>query len=181
MNFRADCQDNGLDSSEKLKYGLGAIEFLAKNGNYSDDFKDEANNLSKHSTSYLIHEYFEDNNRPFYFYEFNNLLKKHNLNYITDTGYYSIGMSVSNDTYAAICKETNDDFILNQQYLDFITNKRFRNSLVSNSDMYLNMVSNKISNANLSNYHFRSKYSSENIPENLQYIVKYLEKNFLIQ
>lgn len=90
-------------------------------------------------------------------------------------------MSVSSDIYSSICKETNDDFILNQQYLYFITNKRLGNGLVSNSDMYLNMVSNKISNRNLSNYHLRYKYSSEGIPENLQYIIKHLEKNIQIQ
>lgn len=156
MKFRNTNQQD-IALTDKLRYGLGATDFIVEHGQYPKEFKEYASSLKNNEPTYLIHEFLEDVNDPFYFNDFYNLLSQNGLYYLSEANYYSIGVNISSDTFEIIKKETNNNFILNQQYIDFVTNKKFRNSLIMNTPIYEGMVSDEVKIADISKYHIRKK------------------------
>jgi methyltransferase-like protein/2-polyprenyl-3-methyl-5-hydroxy-6-metoxy-1,4-benzoquinol methylase len=79
---------------------------------------------------YLFHEHLEENNQPFYFHEFVAQAKQHHLDYVCDTdlaisqlGNYASGVTQFLSATA--------DPVRIEQYLDFVSNRRFRCSVVT--------------------------------------------------
>lgn len=126
------CKD---EKNPHTKIGLakGAIEFLHQNTTptylktLTDTYLEE---VTKTSPSYLIHEYFEENNSPNYFHEVVNLAKENELCYVAEANYSSnYIINISEQSISDIAKETNNDRIQNEQYFDFMQNRSFRNSI----------------------------------------------------
>jgi len=86
---------------------------------------------------YLLHEHLEENNDAFYFYEFMAKAQAHGLQYVGDT---SIELMYSGNMPEAIAKvlATSDDIVRTEQYMDFITDRRFRQTLLCHNDRILN-------------------------------------------
>lgn len=89
----------------------------------------------KDGSSYLLHEYMEANNDPFYFHQFVNALGKQGLQYICDADQSDFELGgLPADTEKKI-EQLSENAIDIEQYLDFFKNTRFRHSLVCHENI----------------------------------------------
>lgn len=102
---------------------------------YANFIKKEIERIKKVGThmeggAYVFHEYLEDVNTPLYFHQFAQKATDHGLQYLGEAIYahmltHGFPPQVA-DTLAAL----GDDILLLEQYMDFLRNRRFRNSLL---------------------------------------------------
>lgn len=98
---------------------------LTQNSVVSDQSKDY----------YLIHEYLEPINEPCYFQEFINAINSYDMAYLSDAQPSESMLSNYEDTISQpILKQSKGDQELAEQYLDFLSNRKFRKSLIVNAD-----------------------------------------------
>lgn len=122
------------DNTKKIAQAKTLLSFLYK-------FMPEKTNLRgavvqametfsrANNDSYILHEYLEPNNKPFFFEEFHDYLPPHRLRYLGD--------SVLNKMFAGNLGADIDgiirqivDPIKREQYMDFISNRQFRWALI---------------------------------------------------
>ncbi len=127
---------------EKVQQSRLLLEFIKDslekdNSPYSNMLRTEAEALAKHQDSYILHEHLEENNEPIYFSEFTKRAAKHNLTYLSDASLAS--MYVGNMPVKAVEKLSEiKDIVRSEQYMDFITNRRFRTSLICHNTDKIN-------------------------------------------
>ena len=78
------------DPREGVKRGLEFIEYMTMNNPHASFpvmtlVKQELDFLKKRPVNYIVHEYLEDINQPFYFEEFNKRLTDHKLMFMCDS------------------------------------------------------------------------------------------------
>lgn len=104
---------------------------------YSDFLRNEADLLVNQPDHYIRHEHLEDNNKQFYFHEFMAIAAKNNLQYLGDAGISS--MYVGNLPKKAAEKLSEiKDIVRIEQYMDYVTNRRFRSSLLCKNTTPIN-------------------------------------------
>ena len=92
--------------------------------------------LSFHDvSSYLLHEYLETDNDPFYFYQFASALKNHGLQYICDAEQTDFELDSLPVDAAAKFEDVSENAIDVEQYIDFFKNTHFRRSLVCHDEI----------------------------------------------
>jgi methyltransferase-like protein/protein-L-isoaspartate O-methyltransferase len=92
--------------------------------------------LQKVRDSYLYHEYLEDSNSPMLFSEFMGHARNAGLQYLGDTQLHTMFPSTLGDAVAERFK-TMDDLEREEQYLDFLRLRPFRQSLLVRADLRL--------------------------------------------
>ena len=73
MLFRDEMLKNRgeqINESNAVKYGRGAIEFLSQFSILNEKIKDGITGIKEKDDYYILHEYFEENNKPMYLYDF---------------------------------------------------------------------------------------------------------------
>ena len=80
--------------------------------------------------SYLLHDYMEADNDPFYFHEFAGALKNNGLQYICDAEQTDFELDNLPADAAAKFEEVSENALEVEQYIDFMKNTRFRRSLI---------------------------------------------------
>ena len=123
------------DDEEKARRAVALIRILAdaaQSGDpahaailqsareYFDDFSDRP--------SYIVHEYFEETNGPVWFHDFVARAAAQRLQYVDDAEPGSGAVDVD---------ALSTDRIEREQYVDFVTNRRFRRSLLCRDDVVL--------------------------------------------
>ncbi|CAN5713088.1 lysine methyltransferase [soil metagenome] len=83
---------------------------------------------------YVIHEYLDESNWPFYFHDFVSQAKSHGLQYLADAQNNSSMFETGTPQNAALLQEAGDDIVRREQYLDFIRNTTFRRTLLVHAD-----------------------------------------------
>lgn len=136
MNFHTRNIDK---NSQKIDPGLAMINFLLEKGRDSGLFKTALEDFKKavdgKSRNYFAHEYLEIDNNPCYFYEFNDAAEKHHLRYLADAQLSTtFGSNFGKDTFEEIAKASGYNQVMLEQYMDFITNRQFRTSLLIRDD-----------------------------------------------
>jgi methyltransferase-like protein len=89
-------------------------------------------------SSYMLHEYMESENTPFYFHEFANSLKNHGLEYICDADQKDFELDNLPADTAAKFEKISENAIDVEQYVDFFKNTRFRRSLICHEGIEVN-------------------------------------------
>lgn len=127
------------DNTQKVKQAKSLLSFLYQ-------FLPEKTNLRgavvqametfhrANNDSYILHEYLEPNNKPFFFEEFHDYLTTHQLKYLGDSvlsKMFSGNLGVDVD---AIIRQIVDP-IKREQYMDFISNRQFRWALVARATL----------------------------------------------
>ena len=80
---------------------------------------------------YVAHEYLEYFNKPMYLHEFVDLVRKENLEYISDVALRLSIASVYNDsTVQKLQQLSQGDHVIKEQCLDYILDTKFRRSLI---------------------------------------------------
>jgi len=111
------------------------LNFLAEtaaeeNNAYSILLKEGLEVFRKVSDSYLLHEYLEEVNEPLYFHEFVERLGRHGLQYLAEAEVHAMMPERLGSKIAATLEKLSSEFIEMEQFLDFVRNRKFRQTLI---------------------------------------------------
>jgi methyltransferase-like protein/2-polyprenyl-3-methyl-5-hydroxy-6-metoxy-1,4-benzoquinol methylase len=120
---------------EKLSYARGMIEFLeqsARSGSVLQKTVEEVMPILRGTNDYyLLHEFLEPCNSPCYFKEFVRRASVHGLSYLAESEPSTMFVqNYSENVRAPLLRECAGSQIMMEQYLDFIVNRMFRQTLL---------------------------------------------------
>jgi methyltransferase-like protein/cyclopropane fatty-acyl-phospholipid synthase-like methyltransferase len=155
---------------EKAEQARSLLNFVTETlkedtSSYSELLRNEVEMLSSRSDSYLIHDHLGEVNDPVYFYQFIETAHKFDLCYLADIPVSSMFIENLPESVSPVLSQI-DDIVRANQYMDFIRNQRFRNTLLcldKNSPINRNIKKNDIKKFHLT---FSSDYDSP-IPEHV--------------
>ena len=134
MLFRDEMLKNRgeqINESNAVRYGRGAIEFLSQFSILNEKIKAGITDITEKDDYYILHEYFEENNKPMYLYDFNKMLLEHNLIHVVDSDLMKTFPNISNEIEEKLTAECGNDNIAKEQYYDFLLDRQFRVSIVT--------------------------------------------------
>jgi len=100
---------------------------------YARALRQDLKRLREADDGYLYHEYLESNNEPLLFTSFVADAQRHGLTYLCDTSLHTMFPSgLSAEAQAVL--EPVDNFLEQEQYLDFLSNRTFRQSLLCHAE-----------------------------------------------
>jgi SAM-dependent methyltransferase len=111
---------------------LGQSPFAS--GDKSALLKGEVQYLHGKPESYILHEYLESMNQPFYFRDFAKRAAGHGLQYLGDALQNGIVAEESWPAFKPWVEANRDDLIRLEQYADFVRNRMFRRALLCRAD-----------------------------------------------
>lgn len=122
------------DPQEKSQQSRSILQFIL-NGikdnqtPYAKFLESEIQILSNQHDSYLYHEHLEEHNTPLYFYDFIERARAHGVDYLADS---DIAQMFAGNLPANVAKEflKINDIVQLGQYMDFVRNQRFRQTLL---------------------------------------------------
>ncbi len=130
------------DPMEKVEAGTAFVKSLSEvidpNSLYQAVLKAELAHFAERTPENIFHDDFADINQPFYFHEFVSQIRPHGLQFLSEVGAFW----TENSSFPADVERKLDEFcpdlIRREQYVDFLTNRRFRSSLICRDDVPLN-------------------------------------------
>ncbi len=126
-------------AEEKIAQAKYLLDFLKKHLNPNATMRAAVEQVwhtfqKSQNDSYILHEYLEQNNNQFFFIEFFEQIKKHNLNYVGDCNLMNMfSGNLGPEVDAELSKIT--DPITREQYMDFVSNRQFRWSIISQPEL----------------------------------------------
>jgi len=134
-------------ATERVGQARALLDFLVKavpaeNGAYGLLLKDEAETLARHPDWYLAHEHLEDCNQPMYFHEFNRLAIAEGLQYLGEAELGVMSSEGLPSSAATTIGRLAADRVEREQYMDFVRNRRFRQTLLCHAGLPLNDQAN---------------------------------------
>ena len=140
---------------------------------------------------YVAHEYLENFNHPLYLNEFVDLIKKENLQYISDVALrLSVISTYNQNTVDKLQQLSQGDHVIKEQCLDYILDTKFRRSLVcKNSQAKKLNFSESFPNEVLDSFLLSLRYTKEELKtlneDNVKAIMLHLadtpNKSFVIK
>ena len=123
---------------DKTQRGKAFISIVADQmKSYTDiaekkgDFIKQIEEILKMQDYYVGHEYLEVFNNPMYLHEFVDLMRKENLEYISDVALrLSIASIYNQSTVEKLQQLSQGDHVIKEQCLDYILDTKFRRSLI---------------------------------------------------
>jgi methyltransferase-like protein/cyclopropane fatty-acyl-phospholipid synthase-like methyltransferase len=120
---------------ERIDQARALVDFLAESVPAEDDpygllLQTELDNIRRSSDSYLFHDHMEVVNAPVYFYQFAERADRHGLQYLSEANFATVLTSGFPDEVSETLDQISDDLIRNEQYMDFIRNRMFRQTLL---------------------------------------------------
>jgi hypothetical protein len=112
----------------------------AETGAYGMTLRDEVTRLRPYADSHLFHEYLEDVNHPVYFHEFAERAARHGLQYLGESDVSTMLPGNLPAPIAATLARIATDIVRTEQYMDFVRNRAFRQTLLCRSDVPLQRV-----------------------------------------
>jgi SAM-dependent methyltransferase len=91
--------------------------------------REEADLLGSHSDGYLAHEHLEGENEAFYFRDFVDAARRHDLEYLCEAASHSNPAALPAEALRAL-EDTAGDLVTLEQYLDFLRGRMFRRTLL---------------------------------------------------
>ena len=139
--MRYHVERNGAsEPSVRIQQARDLIQFLVQatfhsDSSYAKMLKEQLQLLQGHSDSYLFHEHLEENNEPIWFSNFCARLAQCDLRYL---GEAEFGSMVGCLSLEAELQQQLDQIAPNlveqEQYMDFVRNRAFRQTLVCHAD-----------------------------------------------
>lgn len=161
MNFGCKLNDDPDTRYQQAASMLNFTKALHEENHLSFKHMDWLNAvLENTSKSYVIHEYLEYFNQPFYLKTFIEQVNRYNLAYITDSSSPAVLMPLlgKQETFDYLCQYFNNQVHDIEQYLDFIGNRTFRGSLLTHKQaLQGSAFSEHVSHYNCC-HHFKDLY-----------------------
>ncbi|MCM2370146.1 methyltransferase regulatory domain-containing protein [Aporhodopirellula aestuarii] len=107
---------------------------------------------------YLHHDHLAGENQPLFFHEFAESLTEHKLQYVGEARFQTMFAENMDDDVAAQLQRYANDPIEYEQYLDYLSNRSFRESLICHSDL---LVDRNVSTNRLEHLHAATSLKRE--------------------
>jgi methyltransferase-like protein/2-polyprenyl-3-methyl-5-hydroxy-6-metoxy-1,4-benzoquinol methylase len=104
---------------------------------YRQLLKEELERIQACKDSYVFHEHLEEVNEPVYFHEFAGRAARHGLQYLAEADIRSMLARRFGPQVAAALDRLGEDLIGREQYLDFLNNRMFRQTLLCHREVPL--------------------------------------------
>ncbi|WP_336153698.1 class I SAM-dependent methyltransferase [Fusobacterium polymorphum] len=165
MLFRDEMLKNRgeqINEGNAVKYGRGAIEFLSQFSVLNEKIKAGITDITEKDDYYILHEYFEENNKPMYLYDFSKMLLEHDLIHVVDSDLMKTFPNISEEIEQKLTAECGDDNIAKEQYYDFLLDRQFRVSVVTHKANKEKInISKDIRIVDLKEINLRGKYEKD--------------------
>ncbi len=137
---------NFASPAEKIQQSRLLLDFVkesleGQDTPYANILRQEAGLLANQSDHYLRHDHLEEENKQFYFSEFMSKANSYGLQYLSDTSLPTMYLGNMPKNVAEKLQGVND-IVRTEQYMDFVTNRRFRSTLLCHKDVALNRTIN---------------------------------------
>jgi SAM-dependent methyltransferase len=121
--------------AERIEQARAMLDFLAgavpQEGNaYGQVLARELDLLARCSDSYLYHEHLEPTNTPLYFHQFAERAATHGLQYLAEADFAAMLTGRFPPEVAATLEGISADIVHLEQYMDFVRNRQFRQTLL---------------------------------------------------
>ncbi len=136
------------DARERVAQARAILDFLAKsvsaggtafaNSAYGMLLKSELEDLRGRADHYILHEHLEDSNEPLYFHEFMERAHKHGLQYLADADFSTMLATNFPSEVTQTLQRIAPDLIRQEQFMDFLRNRTFRQTLLVHKDVAVN-------------------------------------------
>lgn len=132
---------NFSDPAQKVLEARRMLNFVAENIQASASphkqlMEYEIKTLQDVDDNYLLHDHLEATNDPCYFHEFITQAEKHGLQYLADVDLPTMYLGNHTDQVSSTLMQLGSN-IEQEQYLDFINNRRFRMTLLTHDNVEL--------------------------------------------
>lgn len=122
-------------AEEQIENARNVVAFLASAVNpesvsYASMWKNEADAVARADDSYVFHEHLEAENQSYYFHEFIERAERFGLQYLAESDVGSMSLENIPDTCGNVLKSMANSTIEMEQYLDFLRNRTFRQTLL---------------------------------------------------
>ena len=139
MLYHADQFD---DTKERIEQARALMQFLessvpTENNYYGQLLKNEFDLIKRSQDAYLFHDHLEDINAPIYFYQFIERAESHGLQYLSEAYFGSMLTSGFPKQVAETLNRISRRIINTEQYMDFLRNRTFRQTLLCHRDLPL--------------------------------------------
>jgi methyltransferase-like protein len=120
--------------AEQVREARALLQFLAEavppdNNAYGLLLRQESETLQGYSDAHLCHEHLEEHNDPLYFFQFNERLQAKGLRYLGEAEPHTM-LAHLPEAAARRLAGLAPDFVQMEQYLDFVRNRTFRQTLL---------------------------------------------------
>ena len=138
MNYHAGDEDT---PDRQLRESLAFVDFLVqslpKDHPFGDWLRKSQQSLHTSEGSNVLHDDLEAHNEPIYLYEFVDRAAAQGLKYVADAHFGSISLSRFPAEMVRSLKAMTSDRVRTDQYLDFVTNRSFRQTLLCHANVTL--------------------------------------------
>ena len=122
----------------RLKHAFALINFLNASNPKSPALREELKKIRSRHPSVVFHDDLEPVNDPVYFHEFAEHARAHGLQFLSEAEFFSMQLvGFDAEVVDTISLLAQGDRIKEQQYLDFLKCRRFRQSLLCHAGLAL--------------------------------------------
>ena len=131
------------DPGQRVRAARGLLAFLARSaaacgdGGYSSLMRQELAVLLMTPDNYLLHEHLEEFNEPLYFHQFTQRAAENDLQYLGEAQITSMVASRFGAQAEHTLRQISPDLLHMEQYMDFLRNRMFRQTLLCHADVIL--------------------------------------------
>jgi methyltransferase-like protein/SAM-dependent methyltransferase len=127
---------------DRARQARALLDFLAEaaapeENAYSRLLKEGLEVFGRVDDSYLLHEYLEEVNEPVYFHQFVERAAGHGLQYLAEAEVHSMASWRFPARVSAAVASLSSNFIELEQFLDFVRNRKFRQTLLCRAGVAL--------------------------------------------
>lgn len=146
------------DASQQVPQARALLDFLAQNvptenNPYGILLKQELESLRTQGDWYLAHDHLEQVNDPVYFHEFAERAAAQDLQYLGESDFHTMLASNFAPRVAETLRMLAPDIVAMEQYMDFVRNRVFRQTLLVNREVQLNR---NLTSRNMREFHVAS-------------------------
>lgn len=134
-----------VEPQMRIDQARALLAFLAEsvppeNNAYGILLKTELEGMSQHSNPYLFHEHLEEYNEPLYFYQFIERAAHHGLQYLAEADFSAMLGNLFPAHVSETLRRAVSDIIHMEQYMDFVRNRMFRQTLLCHQGIPLRRI-----------------------------------------
>jgi methyltransferase-like protein/SAM-dependent methyltransferase len=123
------------ESSKRIEQARALMDFLAgsvptENDYYGMLLKNELELIRCSRDWYLFHDHLEEINAPIYFYQFIERAERHGLQYLAEAEFSTMLTKGFPEEVAETLRRVSQHIIHTEQYMDFVRNRLFRQTLL---------------------------------------------------
>lgn len=133
---------NFQDTATRIAQSRALVNFLSEavadqDSAYATLLRDETENMKHWEDAYLRHDSLEEVNEPVYFHEFMARAEKEGLQYLAEAQVSTMVANNFSDKVKQTLNRVGDHIVQREQYMDFIRNRLFRQTLLCHQERTL--------------------------------------------